>query len=153
MVELVGGADFYASPKLSPDGSALAWVSWEHPNMPWDNTCLSVGEVSEDGSIGPTRVVCGDKEPQAVSSPRWSPANNKLHFITDTSGWWNICVEESPGGEVTPLCPMEGAEFGGPAWGLGSSPYSFLPDGRLLCQFSGPGVDAGGDQVLTNCNI
>lgn len=102
VVELVGGADFYASPKLALDGNSLAWVSWEHPNMPWDNTCLSVGEVAEDGSIGSIRVVCGDKDPQAVMAPRWSPANGKLHFITDTNGWWNIYVEESPGGEIAP---------------------------------------------------
>lgn len=142
---LVDGADFYASPKLSPDGSTLAWVSWDHPNMPWDNTQLSVGAVGANGMVGSVRVVAGDKEPQAVMAPDWSPTDGKLYFITDTTGWWNMYREDSPGVPIA-LLPREGAEFGGPAWGLGSSPYAFLPDGKILCTFGGPAID-GGDQL------
>ena len=78
----------------------------------------------------------------AEQVPRFSPTDGKLHFITDTNGWWNLYREDSPGA-ITALWPREGAEFGGAAWGLGASPYAFLPDGRLICRFSGPAVEGG----------
>ncbi len=140
--ELVSGADFYASPQLAPDGTTLAFVSWDHPNMPWDDTTLNVGTFDAGGMVATVRVVCGDKQPQAAMAPRFSPADGKLYFITDTNGWWNLYREDSVG-SISELCPREGAEFGSAAWGLGGSPYAFLPDGRLLCTFSGPAVEGG----------
>ena len=80
-------------------------------------------------------------------APAWSPTDGKLHFLTDTSGWWNLYREDSPG-SVAALCPIEGAEFGGPAWGLGGSPYAFLPDGRILCVYGGPAVEGGSQLAL-----
>ncbi|HEY9650102.1 MAG TPA: S9 family peptidase, partial [Coleofasciculaceae cyanobacterium] len=48
---LASGCDFYSSPRLSPDNSQLAWLSWNHPNMPWDGTQLWVASIQEDGSL------------------------------------------------------------------------------------------------------
>ena len=131
---VVEGADFFASPRLSPDGLSLAYVSWNHPMMPWDETTLSVAALSGD-SAGEVRVVAGgpDGEGQAVMAPLWSPADGRLYFTTDTTGWWSVWREESAGGVCSPLCASEGSEYGGPAWGLGAQPYAFLPDGQLLC--------------------
>jgi Tol biopolymer transport system component len=89
---LVQGADFYASPQVSPDGTRLAWVSWNHPNLPWDSTSLTVGTIAVDGAVVSEQVVAGGPEdpPQSVMAPRFSPLDQKLAFITDTSGWWSL---------------------------------------------------------------
>lgn len=54
---LAGGHDFVAAPRLSPDGTHLAWVAWDHPNMPWDDSMLYVAQVAADGSVSNTRKV------------------------------------------------------------------------------------------------
>ena len=54
---LAGGHDFVAAPRLSPDGNHLAWVAWDHPNMPWDDTTLYLAQVASDGSLSNTRKV------------------------------------------------------------------------------------------------
>jgi hypothetical protein len=101
---LVGGHDFFSSPRLSPDGRQLAWVSWDHPNMPWDGTTLWLAEIALDGS--PRAVAGGARE--SIVQPEWSPAR-ELHFASDRTGWWNLYRLRD--GVVQPLCPMA-AEFG-----------------------------------------
>ena len=85
---LVSGASFYSSPRISPDGSSLAWLSWNHPNMPWDGCELWVAELLDDGSLGEGRLVAGGMD-ESVFQPSWSPSG-VLHFVSDRSGWWNI---------------------------------------------------------------
>jgi len=46
---LVSGSDFYAFPRLTPDGGKMAWIEWNHPNMPWDKSELWVGYMSAEG--------------------------------------------------------------------------------------------------------
>ena len=130
-VEVVAtGADFYAAPRPSPDGTRLAWLSWDHPDMPWDATTLWVG--GPDG--GGAQVVAGGASArESVSQPRWSPAG-ELHFLSDRTGWWNLYAEDGP----EPLVRME-AEFGGPDWGFGQSTYAFLDDGTLVAAWQAPG--------------
>ena len=85
---LVAGNDFYSTPRLSPDGSKLAWLTWNHPNMPWDGTELWQAEVGADGSLsGPTLIAGGKNE--SIFQPQWSP-DGQLYFISDRSGWWNL---------------------------------------------------------------
>jgi dienelactone hydrolase len=147
---LVEGSDFYSSPRLSGDGSRLAYISWNHPNMPWDETKLEVSTLLEDGEVQESRIVAGDSEPQSLMSPLFSPIDGKLYFITDTTGWWSICREEKSGSGsqhvVVPVASKEGAEFAGPPWTMGHQPYTFLPNGEILCTFGGPGIE-GGDQL------
>lgn len=76
---LVEGSDFYSNPRLSPDGTRLAWISWEHPNLPWDETSLWVGELAADGAIGGRERVAGEPG-ESVVQPRWSP-QGVLHFV------------------------------------------------------------------------
>ena len=85
--ELVVGADFYASPRPSPDGSLLAWVQWNHPNMPWDGTELWVGEL-EDGAVVRARQVAGGPD-VSIAQPEWSPSSD-LYFLSDESGRSNL---------------------------------------------------------------
>ena len=132
---LLSGHDFYASPRLSPDGSRLAWFSWDHPNMPWDGSDLWVAEVREDGSLGDAqRVAGGDGE--AINQPEWSP-QGVLHFVSDRSGWWNLYRWRED--RVEPLCEMD-AEFGVPQWGLAISTYGFASEHRIVCSYNRGGT-------------
>ena len=117
---LVGGSDFYSSPRLSPDGAWLAWLSWNHPNMPWDGTALSIAPIERDASIGIATLVAGGVD-ESIVQPEWSP-DGLLHFVSDRSGWWNLYVRRN--GAVHPLCPMD-AEFASPPWIFGVSAYAF----------------------------
>ncbi len=85
---LAAGNDFYCSPRLSPDGSALAWMSWDHPNMPWDGAELWFAVLNEDGSLGQRERVAGGKS-ESIFQPEWSP-DGLLYFVSDRSGWWNL---------------------------------------------------------------
>ncbi len=125
------GHDFYAAPRLSPDGRQLAWLSWDHPNMPWVTTDLWVAEVNEDGSIGSPRHVAGGPE-EALFQPQWSPAG-ALTFVSDRgSGWWNLYRERD--GRIEPLLEMA-AEFGKPQWNFNMSTYGFASEDRLVCSY------------------
>jgi len=131
---LASGADFYASARLSPDGGHLAWLSWDHPNMPWDGTRLWVAPVGEGGALGePLQVAGGDDE--SVFEPQWA-ADGVLHFVSDRTGWWNLYRWNDR--RVEALCPMD-AEFGLPQWVFGMSTYAFGQDGEILCAYTRDG--------------
>jgi dipeptidyl aminopeptidase/acylaminoacyl peptidase len=132
---LVQGADFYAAPRLSPDGSMLAWLSWDHPRMPWQGTELWVAEIDADGALAEPHLVAGGPG-ESICQPEWSPAG-VLHFVSDRSGWWNLYRFDA--GTVHPLCPRE-AEFGAPHWTFGGSMYGFRPDGEIVCTYIENGV-------------
>jgi dipeptidyl aminopeptidase/acylaminoacyl peptidase len=133
---LVSGNDFYSSPRLSPDGSRLAWLTWNHPNMPWDGTELWLGKLAGDGSIDEAiRVVGGMNE--SIFQPEWSP-DGVLYFISDCSGWWNIYRWRNE--TVESLCPMD-AEFGQPHWVFGSALYGFAPERGIVCSYTRNGRD------------
>ena len=133
---LVQGSDFYAAPRLSPDGDTLAWLSWDHPRMPWQGTELWVAPVQEDGSLGQACLVAGGPE-ESICQPEWSPSG-ELHFVSDRSGWWNLYRQDG-GGAVRALCER-GAEFGGPHWSFGGSLYAFRPNGDIVCTYIEHGV-------------
>ncbi len=135
-LELVTGADFYSNPRVSPDGKRLAWLSWNHPNMPWDATELWVADLSHDAAIGDAYRVAGG-EGESVFQPEWNP-DGDLYFVSDRTGWWNLYRHCD--GNVKPLCPME-AEFGAPQWVFGMSRYALLNGGRMVCSYSQGGID------------
>jgi dipeptidyl aminopeptidase/acylaminoacyl peptidase len=127
---LAGGADFYSAPRLNPEGSRLAWLQWNHPNMPWDGTELWVAEVLDDGSVtNPVRVAGVVDE--SIFQPEWSPEGD-LHFVSDLTGWWNLYRWRE--GIIETLCPME-AEFGLPQWVFGMSTYAFESANRIVCAY------------------
>jgi dipeptidyl aminopeptidase/acylaminoacyl peptidase len=128
---LIAGADFYSTPRLHPDGTRLAWLAWNHPNMPWDGTELSVAALAADGSLARTEPVAGGAD-ESIFQPEWSP-DGVLHFVSDRSGWWNLYRWK--GQRVEPLCPME-AEFGVPQWVFGMSMYGFASAAQLVCAYA-----------------
>lgn len=127
---LVEGADFYASPKLSPDQRRLAWISWDHPHMPWDASALWVADLAADGSLAHARRLAGG-DGESIFQPEWSP-DGVLYFVSDRSGWWNLW--RWTGQSVEPVLPRE-AEFGRPQWTLGQSTYAFADATTAVCAF------------------
>ena len=125
---LASGNDFYSSPRVSPDGRRLAWLTWNHPNMPWDGTELWSCELDDDGSPERIERVAGGPE-ESVFQPEWSP-DGTLHFVSDRTGWWNLYRLRE--GSLEPLCQKE-AEFGVPQWAFGMSTYAFLSPTRVVC--------------------
>jgi dipeptidyl aminopeptidase/acylaminoacyl peptidase len=133
---LVQGHDFYSTPRLSPDGAQLAWLAWNHPNMPWDGTELWVAPVAEDGRLGEATLVAGGAA-ESIFQPAWSPGG-VLHFVSDRSGWWNLYRLRD--GQAEPLCPIE-AEFGVPQWVFGMCTYDFETATRIVCVYQSDSVD------------
>lgn len=132
---LVSGNDFYSSPRVSPDGSRLAWLIWNHPNMPWDGCELWTGDFAADGSIVDAKLVAGGLR-ESIFQPEWSP-DNVLHFVSDHTGWWNIY--RATDGGATNLCEIK-SEFGVPEWVFGLSTYAFESVNRIVCAFADNGI-------------
>jgi dipeptidyl aminopeptidase/acylaminoacyl peptidase len=140
-VVVVEGNDFYSDPRLSPDGTRLCWLAWNHPHLPWDGTELWVGIVAEDGSVGSSEIVAGGGE-ISVFQPSWSP-DGMLHYVSDETGWWNLYRLEEDGPRN--LAPLS-AEFGVPQWVFRQTTYAFAGNGRIACSWIDQGI--GGFGVL-----
>ncbi len=132
---LAAGNDFYAAPRPSPDGARLAFLTWNHPNMPWDGTELCVAGFADGRLTGSARVVAGGSS-ESIFQPSWSP-DGTLHFVSDRSGWWNLYALGDGGARA--LCAMD-AEFGTPHWRFDPSTYDFCDTG-ILCWYTADGTD------------
>lgn len=131
---LAEGADFYSSPRLSPSGDQLCWISWQHPNMPWDNTALCLARLDEQGKPGETTRVAGGRE--SVCQPVWS-ADGALYFVSDRSNWWNLYRYKNK--KVEPVYPIE-AEFAEPQWSFRMANYDFIDTHTLLATYRQNGL-------------
>ena len=134
---LFSGTDFVAAPRVSPDGSTLAWLSWDHPDMPWDATRLHVAALAADATgLADERVVAGGPG-ESVIQPQWR-ADGVLHFLSDRTGWWNVHALTDRGVDAVSDVAMD---IGTPAWVFGMSRYAFLEDGRLVFAATDGGLD------------
>jgi dipeptidyl aminopeptidase/acylaminoacyl peptidase len=141
------GRDFYAAPRLSPDGSRLAWLEWSHPNMPWIGCELWVGEFAPDGSVGDKLLVAGGDD-ESIFQPEWSP-NGTLYFVSDRAQpsldgrWWNLfrvrgdALDNSV--RIEPVYPLA-AEFGRAQWVFRLSTFAFTSARQLVCSYVQGGV-------------
>ena len=127
---LAEGQDFYASPRLSPDGLTLAWLEWSLPHMPWEDATLKTASLGADG-LSEARTIAGGKG-TAAFQPAWS-ADGTLFFVWDQSGWGNLHRLGEAGGPEC-IC-SHAAEFGLPLWALGARSFAILPDGRLFVTY------------------
>ncbi len=132
---LLAGSDFFSSPRVSPDGRLLAWITWNHPNMPWDESKLWTGNLGNDGLLSNMQLVAGGKG-VSVAQPEWGP-DGTLYFVSDENGWWNLYASYS--GLVEPLLEME-AEFISPPWVFGLSNYAVRSANKLVCSYNRGGV-------------
>jgi dipeptidyl aminopeptidase/acylaminoacyl peptidase len=133
---IASGRDFYAAPRPSPDGTALAWLAWDHPHMPFEGTDLCVGALAGDGAMSNGRRVAGSEQ-ESIFQPEWG-LDGFLYFVSDRTGWSNLYVERD--GEVHALT-SEQAELGYPQWVFDLSRYAFLGDDRIACIFTRSAVD------------
>ena len=132
---LARGHDFYAAPRLSPDGRWLAWLTWDNPRMPWQGTELWLAEVLDGGALTTPRLIAGGAK-EAICQPEWSP-DGLLYFVSDSSGWWNLYRLADT--SIEALWPMA-AEFATPHWVFGNSMYGFLSATELVCTYIEDGV-------------
>ena len=133
--EIAAGNDFYSSPSLSPDGKKLTWLTWNHPNMPWDGTELWLAEITEDGNLSNQQKASGGID-ESIFQPQWSP-DGILYFVSDKSGWWNLYSWRD--GSIDSILEKE-AEFGLPQWIFGMSTYAFDDSNRLVCTYFDKGT-------------
>ncbi|KAJ7872239.1 alpha/beta-hydrolase [Mycena leptocephala] len=130
------GWDFYANPVFNPSGTKLAWLRWNHPDMPFRSTQLVVGDVQlgEDGhiSIANESVIAGEPCISVAQQALWTD-DNTIVFLYDISGWMQPWIHIF-GGNTRPILnePVLG-EFAEPMWGLGMSSYAILDADHLLC--------------------
>jgi dipeptidyl aminopeptidase/acylaminoacyl peptidase len=159
---LVSGADFYSDPAISPDGSRLAWLQWNHPNMPWDGTELWVAALHADGELGQREQIAGgDRE--SIFQPEWSPGG-ELVYVSDRTGWWNLYRAGAPNplgaqggagakaGGDTALLPMA-SEFGKPQWVFSQTTYCFLDATRIAATYTEEGRWKLGVLHLDTCRF
>lgn len=131
---LVSGNDFYSSPRMSPNGSCLAWITWNHPNMPWDGTELWIGELNADGSLTRVQRVAGGLD-ESIFQPEWSP-DGVIYFVSDRTGWWSLYRARD--GKIEGLSDMA-AEFGRPHWAFGMHTYAFVSAESIICSYTTEG--------------
>ncbi|GAA1408238.1 dipeptidyl aminopeptidase [Glutamicibacter uratoxydans] len=124
-------ARFVAAPRLNPDGSKLSWISWEHPNMPWDGTVLHLAEFTDAGTLE-DQVIAGGTD-ISIMQPEWVD-DDRLAFIGDKSGWWNPYIYQLSSARTTRLVDRA-AEFAGPLWQVGTGWYLVENQHTLLCSY------------------
>lgn len=129
LTDVVVGHDFVSNPRVSPDGTQLAYVRWSHPQMPWDAAEVVVADLDGAGRVTGERVVAGGDDSSA-GTPRWG-ADGTLYLVWDRSGWWNVHRLGPDGPEPVRTAA---AGVGGP--GLNLPDFDVLGDRLLLSELA-----------------
>ena len=133
---LVSGTDFVSSPCLNATGDRLAWLSWNHPNMPWDGTELWTATIDPAGELSDVQRVAGGVA-ESIFQPGWDD-QGQLVFVSDRTGWWNL-YRATPGSEPEAMTSGD-VEYGAPQWVFGMSTWALLADGSIVCAWTSDGV-------------
>ncbi len=144
---LAFGNDFYSHPRLSPEHDKLSWLSWDHPNMPWDSSECWIADFNSFGMLHKHRKVAGgthidtdtrQETGESIFQPQWSPTGELL-FVSDRTNWWNLYSYNTYNKHIEALTNME-AEFATPQWVFGMSTYGFINSYTLLCTYTQQGT-------------
>jgi len=131
------GHDFVTSAQASPDGRWLAYITWDHPSMPWQATRLWLRPLQEDHAFGDAICLAGDAGNESIVQPRWSP-DGKLYWISDRSGWWSLYQIDPANRQTTQVVSLD-ADFAPPQWVCGQAHYGFLSNDSLLACYTQQG--------------
>ncbi len=157
---LFEGPDFVANPRISPDGRWLSWLSWDHPNMPWDTSRLCAAPLwnhAEELRIGNVQVVAGGDD-VSINSPDWTK-DGRLVFSTDVTGFWNLQSWRPGDHDTAVLTTLDDREIGAPQWVFGTQQWAELDDGRLAVVITHDAVDTlacldnSGDLVAIEADV
>lgn len=138
------GHDFYASPRISPDGSQIVFLAWDHPNMPWDGTQLYLGRFRSPTELQATTIVAGGNE-ESIVQPIWL-SSERFAYVSDESGFWNVFVHEEGGSYAV---TNESAEYGFPLWNFGMRSLIALNESVLL---AAKNTELGQELVFVDCD-
>jgi dipeptidyl aminopeptidase/acylaminoacyl peptidase len=133
---LWSGADFVSSPRISPGGDEIAWLSWNHPNLPWDDVTLHRATLGADGELVDVRSEASPGD-QARMQPLWSP-HGELYYLSDADNWWNLYHWPKNAVSGQQVTRLEG-EIGTPAWQFGSRHFEFIDENCALIVFTQEG--------------
>lgn len=129
-IKLVEGADFYMQPVWHPSGAALAWVEWDHPNMPWDGTRLMYAALEGNPpKIRAAQQLAGGKD-IPILQPAFSPDGHFLSYIQNDSEWDQLVLRDLEDGDLKIL--VEGESLLRPAWVQGTVVHAWSPDGLQI---------------------
>ena len=134
---LVSGNDFYSSPRISPDGSRLAWLTWNHPNMPWDGTELWQAHIEADGSLVDAECVAGGIRRSRYSNQSGRPMASFISCRIEMDG--GIFHRLKAEGEIEAVTDLN-AELGVPQWAFGLSSYAFATPEQIICVYQVRGM-------------
>lgn len=133
------GHDFYSNPQLSPDGTQLLFLTWDHPKMPWDGTQLHLAGLNKEGDITGDQEIAGGIT-ESIFQPCWDP-DGSLYFVSDRTGWWNLYHYSDS--EIKCILEKQ-SEFGLPQWVFGMSTYAVLNSGDLVAAYT----DTSGSHLI-----
>uniref|UniRef100_A0A0N5AS64 Peptidase_S9 domain-containing protein n=1 Tax=Syphacia muris TaxID=451379 RepID=A0A0N5AS64_9BILA len=130
VTKIISGADFYACPRVSPNGKYIAWMQWNSPFMPWDDTQIKVAKLSDDGCVG---EVVSEISKSGVNfhGLQWSP-KSELYVISDETGWWNVYSIDVTGNKLGQNVYKVDREIGTPPWVFGDRQFATSNTGMLL---------------------
>ena len=147
VVRLWSGSDFVMTPRVSPDGSMLAWISWDHPNMPWDATRLHVHELG-DAELGAKVHVLGRGGDRSLCEPGWDSGDAgsepRLMVCSDHDDWWGLYEVSLDNGSLLPIVVGD-FDVATPPWVFGMQRWAAA--GGTVAAVAGM---PSGDQILVD---
>lgn len=146
---LFSGTDFVSSPAISPDGNTLVWITWDHPNMNWDDTKMWKASVSDNGSISGTATIV-ERASLSVQEPRFNDAGD-LYYISDPNGWWNFQNYDLSDEESSSLTRKE-VEFG-KSGALGAHSWAYYGDNQIIAKYESDGTSHLATVDMTNGSV